>query len=348
MPAHEKPRLRLEPRDEYMHPLEEAKNFNESMYFNAFDPVQGLGGWFRLGNRANEGYAEMTVCVYDADGTVYFQYARPAISTNDAFDAGGMRFTVVEPFRALDVAYGGRVTVLRDPAQMADPKKAFASNPSVDCTVALRFSNLSPVFGGEPENDDGTPWMENAGDESGFARGHYEQHVRAVGTITLGDRTLTIDGHGLRDHSWGPRYWQSPSYYRWLTINLGPERGAMITVLVGRDGSRKCHGTLFHQGRYDELVDTGVRAVYDASGSHTRVEAWGVTESGERFDVVGEVLSTIPLRNRRTTDAGELLVTRISESFTRWTSGSFTGYGMSEFLDQIVDGVPVGNRDDAI
>ncbi len=31
-------KLRLEPSDEYMHPLESAKNFNESMYFNFFDP----------------------------------------------------------------------------------------------------------------------------------------------------------------------------------------------------------------------------------------------------------------------------------------------------------------------
>jgi hypothetical protein len=28
----------MEPRDEYMHALEEASNFNESMYFNVYDP----------------------------------------------------------------------------------------------------------------------------------------------------------------------------------------------------------------------------------------------------------------------------------------------------------------------
>src|SRR6478736_3660083 len=116
MSTHTKPRLRLEPHDELMHPLEAASNFNESMYFNVFDPKQRLGGWFRLGNRANEGYAELTVCIYDADGTVYFQYKRPKIANNDAFDAGGMRFTVVEPFAALDVAYDGQVTELRDPS----------------------------------------------------------------------------------------------------------------------------------------------------------------------------------------------------------------------------------------
>ncbi len=43
--------IRLEPKDEYMHELEEATTFNESMYFNVFDPTSNFGGWFRCGNR---------------------------------------------------------------------------------------------------------------------------------------------------------------------------------------------------------------------------------------------------------------------------------------------------------
>jgi hypothetical protein len=30
-------KIRLDPADEYMHALEDASNFNESMYFNVFD-----------------------------------------------------------------------------------------------------------------------------------------------------------------------------------------------------------------------------------------------------------------------------------------------------------------------
>ena len=37
-------RIRLEPEDEYTHPIEAAENFNESMYFNLFDPERKLGG----------------------------------------------------------------------------------------------------------------------------------------------------------------------------------------------------------------------------------------------------------------------------------------------------------------
>ena len=80
--------VRLEPQDEYMHELGPEPNFNESMYINVFDPAHGLGGWFRMGNRANEGIAEMTVCLYLPDGRVGFMFKRPAITNNDALDAG--------------------------------------------------------------------------------------------------------------------------------------------------------------------------------------------------------------------------------------------------------------------
>jgi hypothetical protein len=51
-----------------MHELGPEPNFNESMYFNVFDADRRTGGFFRLGNRPNEGSGEMTTCVYLPDG----------------------------------------------------------------------------------------------------------------------------------------------------------------------------------------------------------------------------------------------------------------------------------------
>src|SRR5437870_13470939 len=122
-------KVRLEPHDEYTHTPDAAKNYNESMYFNVFDPSKKVGGWFRLGNRANEGHAEMTVCLYLPDGRVAFMFGRPPIAGNKAFDAGGLRFEVLRPFEELHVSYGGRVVLLERPLEMADPKAAFTGNP---------------------------------------------------------------------------------------------------------------------------------------------------------------------------------------------------------------------------
>ena len=52
-------RFRLEGKDEYPHQPDASPNFNESVYTNAFDTKTRMGGWARVGNRVNEGYAEL-------------------------------------------------------------------------------------------------------------------------------------------------------------------------------------------------------------------------------------------------------------------------------------------------
>jgi len=90
-------RIRLDPSDEYMHPGPEP-TFNESMYFNVYDASARVGGFVRVGNRPNEGHAEMTVCLYLPDGRVAFMFQRADIDGNERFDAGGATIEVVEPF----------------------------------------------------------------------------------------------------------------------------------------------------------------------------------------------------------------------------------------------------------
>src|SRR2546421_8180351 len=121
--------LRLESKDDYMHELGPEPNFNESMYFNLYDPSQRIGGFWRMGNRPNEGHAEMTVCLYLPDGRVGFIYKRPRIEGHTAHDAGGLRFEVVAPYAEHRVTYDGKVCVLARPREMADPRAAFENNP---------------------------------------------------------------------------------------------------------------------------------------------------------------------------------------------------------------------------
>ena len=78
----------VKPEDDYTHPLGSEENFNESVYFNFFDPSAQRGGFLRIGNRANEGYAEMTTIVFNPDGSALFNYKKPEIWSNDGWDAG--------------------------------------------------------------------------------------------------------------------------------------------------------------------------------------------------------------------------------------------------------------------
>ncbi|RMF21277.1 MAG: hypothetical protein D6760_09835 [Deltaproteobacteria bacterium] len=116
-----------------------------------------------------------------------------------------------------------------------------------------------------------------------------------------------------------------------------------MSVITSRDGSERIGGMILSDGRYDHIrqarVETkwkGEQIVHDAIGVDV------VTESGASYHIDGEVMSLIPLRNRRRDSEGRTLMTRISEGMTRWHCGGRTGYGLSEYLDQIVGGRPVG------
>jgi hypothetical protein len=332
--------VRLDPSDEYMHDLGPEPNFNESMYINVIDPRDQIGAWFRSGNRANEGTAEMTVCIYLPDGRVAFMFKRPSISSNDALDAGGLTWTMVTPFEELRVDYSGKVVLLEDPTEMADPKQAFTNNPYAECEVHLTFTGQGreSMFGGEPDQP-----HEKPGEE--FARGHYEQLVAGQGSIRVGDEEWAVDGFGLRDHSWGPRYWQAPWYYRWLTANCGADLGFMASRVARQDGPGTRGGFVWEDGRLHLCDNLELSTQYSGDDQYHRsiTATLKSSRSGKEWAFTGEVMNLIPLRNRRQTPDGDWLTTRISEGLTRWRmADGREGYGLSEYLDQIIDDSPVG------
>lgn len=332
-------RIRLEPEDEYTHAIESAQNFNESMYFNAFDRERRIGGWFRLANRPNEGRGEMSCCIYLPDGRIGFMFGRPEGKSNESFDGAGMKFEVIEPFKRLRVSYRGKVCLLKNPQEMADPKAAFKNNPMVEAQIDLDYEGVSPMFGGEPVNEDGSKIEQKA--EEAFARGHYEQHMAAKGRIEVAGEKFDIDGLGLRDHSWGPRFWQNIHWYRWLPMNFSRDFAMMVSITCNAKGEQRKGGMVLENGAYTLIRDARIESNYDDNDNQTTLKLWAKTDARE-YLVDGEVMSLIPLRNRRLSPDGEEMMTRITEGMTEYRCDGHVGYGLSEYLDQIVDGVPVG------
>lgn len=313
--------MTLKPSDEYMHENTGEANFNESMYFNFYDRDAQLGGFVRIGNRPNEHYAEMTIAVYLPDRTALFMYKRPQIADNSRFAAGGMAFTVHEPFKRLSVAYDGHAVYLARPLDLADPKQAFMSNPYRHVQLHLDYEGLSPMYGGE---HDGT------NTEMVFAKGHYEQHVCAVGRISIDGKDTPIRGFGLRDHSWGPRSWQSPKFYRWLTCEFDDGFGFMGSQIVTQSGSEWLSGFVFRHGENQFVHHVDLHTDVTGPDRYHDTLRVKLTTADASFDITGKVLTMLPLRNRR-----DGKVTRISEGLTEWRHGEHVGYGWSEYLDQM-------------
>ena len=315
----------IQAKDEFTHPLGPETNFNESMYFNFFDRPKGYGGFLRIGNRANEGHAEVTVCVYVPTGEVLFNWRRPEISDNDALDAGGVKFQVIEPLVSHRTTYEGTAVFLAEPERMAEPREAFRDNPHKPVSIDLMHEAVGPVFGTARAQ------AEPVDPEKEFARAHYEQHMRVRGSIVVDGEKIEIDGYGLRDHSWGPRYWQAIKSYRWLNCTFGPDFGIMVSEISLTEETRVQNGVVVWGESLERITSVDIETQFEpGTPYHRHMTADLGLESGGKLALEGDVKGFIPLRNRR---AGR--VTHIGEGMTEYRCEGRVGLGISEYLDQI-------------
>ena len=136
-----------------------------------------------------------------------------------------MRFETIEPLVRHRTTYEGSAVYLAKPEEMSDPGQAFPETRTRRSTIDLLHEAVGPVYGStggdrvivDPEKE--------------FAKAHYEQHMTVNGKLDIDGETYDIDGLGLRDHSWGPRYWQNIYSYRWLTCSFGPALSIMVSEI---------------------------------------------------------------------------------------------------------------------
>jgi hypothetical protein len=193
----------------------------------------------------------------------------------------------------------------------------------------------SPIHGGEPA-DDAIQTMYGRD----FSRGHFNQHGRARGEIRVGDRSWAIDGHGWRDHSWGPRYWQAIYFYRLFIGNFDNGDGFMLLKITDRNGISRRLGVLLVEGRYEEVVEFDLWTDWNGRQDPGSVRL-SVRTANRKALIRGDILRLAPLRNRRKAD-GETLVSRIAEGFTHYSWEEREGYGMTEYIERIEEGGLVG------
>lgn len=321
--------------DEYDHRPTDDENFNESVYVNGFDLGAGLGGWMRIGKRVNEGHAEVQACFYLPDGRVACQFKRPGIDRSEGFAAAGMSYEVIEPHRSVRMTYDGPMMLLDDPEVLRDSRKLFGQAPVIDAAIDLTLDAVSEIHGGDPVDDSQVTWYPRD-----FSRSHYFQHTRTTGAVRIGDEEFVLDGHGWRDHSWGPRHWTNIHYYRLLICTFGDNLGFTLLKITDRDGKTLRHGVLHVDGELEEIED------YDLTTSWTeRKDPTAMTLSlrtaKRAAQLHGTVTALAPLSNKRKI-GDEILRSRISEGITVWDWDGRKGLGISEYIERVGADGPVG------
>jgi hypothetical protein len=209
---------------------------------------------------------------------------------------------------------------------MSDPGQAFRENPHKKIAIDLIHEAVGPVYG-----TSGAAADQPIDPEKQFAKAHYEQHMHVTGALAIDGDSYEIDAFGLRDHSWGPRYWQNIHSYRWLTCSFGPELNVMVSEVTPVPGTRMQNGVVIRNGKLERVTGVDIDTKFDdGQPFHRSMVADLTLDGGEHVEIEGRVLGFIPLRNRR-----EGHVTHIGEGMTEYKCLGHTGLGISEYLDQV-------------
>jgi hypothetical protein len=206
---------------------------------------------------------------------------------------------------------------------MVDPRKAFTENPKARVRIDLEHVAVGPLYGSAHDEAEAS-----ASHTEQFAKAHYEQHMRVTGSVEIDGERIPIAGNGLRDHSWGPRYWQAIEGYEWLTMNFGDDLGAMLSVIRRPGKAPRVGGVLVRGDAVEPIDEIAIDIDYEDGGLfHRALSVDARTRCGERLAIDGRVLAFIPLRNRRADRT-----THVGEGMTEWKLGGRVGFGLSELL----------------
>ena len=326
----------MRPEDEMTHKPDASVNFNESVYTNGFDTASPVGGWMRLGNRVNEGYAELSVCLYLPDGRIACQFQRPSITSNARFDAGGLSYAVLDPLKKVSMTFDGELLIVTDANALRDPKTLFANGPRVPGHVHWVHEAKSPVHGGEPVNNS-VPTMYGRD----FSRGHFNQHGRVRGEIRVGERDpsrstaaagATIPGDrvtGRRSIGTGC----SSPILRTATASCcsrSPTRAACRGASAccwSADNMRKSSIWIWRRSGPSKAIRVASRSA--CAPPTARPSSPARSSRSHRCATAA----------RRT---AKRLKSRIAEGFTRFTWDGRQGYGMTEYIERIENGKLAG------
>lgn len=167
--------------------------WGESWYLDWVDPANGVGGYVRLGLYPNLGVAWYWACLVGE--------GRPLVTVID--------HDIRLPSRGLEIRTEGLwcdYTVETALDHVSVGVEAFALELDDPAAVYGDARGNRVPFGLDLEWDtDGAVYA-----YPGVTR--YEVPCRVHGEVLLAGETLTIDGFGQRDHSWGVRDWWSFSW----------------------------------------------------------------------------------------------------------------------------------------
>lgn len=280
--------------DERIHPAGDGALWNDSLYFNCYDPSKEVGIVTRIGILPNQGQANVLMLAFagaEVAGAHVRVEERPSGDWDD-LAVGGVRYRVAGPFVRCEIV-----------SEVEGMKASLEVTPF---TPAVSYHG---VHG-------------NLTDTYGVAAGHYEQSCRVTGWVEIGGERVALEGWGQRDHSWGIRDWSGVEWWYWVSPVFGDDLSLNVFKASGGGGT-STGGMLWMAGTAAPVVSAEIEVESDAEGRQQRARVRASDAEARTIEVEGTriALASLP--------AGTAVV---EEAFFRFTHGDRTGFGIFEYL----------------
>jgi hypothetical protein len=178
--------------DETPHRPETSVLWSENYYSCAYDPSAQIGVYFHLSSRSGTpGVWEEVFAVFLPEDQFLVSKAFAPGRDEDGPVVAGTALRCDEPFDRWTKTYRGAARLVTGDELRSGPLGDGIHTP-VD--LSLTYTAMSPPF------DYGRERIEQS-----WADGHYEQQHTVTGELRYDGNLITLEGTGLRDHSWGPR-----------------------------------------------------------------------------------------------------------------------------------------------
>lgn len=239
----------LLPTDDLLHDLGGDSNSQESVLGNILIPEHGLYAVAHC-SISSTGAAKRILAVFQGDEDPILEVESDTLSaTDDLSDTriAGLHITQPDRLQTMTLQY-----------------------TSEQIGLDYRFKGMHEAFDFARCKDGAAP---------SSASNRFEQAGQIQGTLRIGDRTLTFDTTGERDHSWGPRNYNGTQNYKWLSAQAGPNFAVQITQTM-YFGRQYLNGFVFRDGLLSALADLKIRTHYDDRILQSEVEFVITDEAG--------------------------------------------------------------------
>jgi len=210
-------------------------NWSESLVIQVHDPATGIAVWAHFSRMPVAPQIwEGDLVVFDEDGTLLVSRTFSRSTRPD--EAGAiLRMRCVEPGRQWTLSHDSMATRVSSAESLAAP---VGDGDVEHVAVELLFEGIHPLW-----SAGGVMHAQSWG------TGHVEQAGRITGHVVVNGRRRAIDGHGFRDHSYGPRDYAKMIGDTWVN-GVFPDGTALIALAVWADptGSVPVHLGFYWDG----------------------------------------------------------------------------------------------------